>query len=64
MAIKLVNGQYVKETPEELSQREAEQQAQEEQAQLDLLIPSQSEIEQAEFELKTITLLTDLGVII
>lgn len=50
-------------TPEELAQQEAERLAREEQAQLDLLLPSAEEIEQAEFEIKTLTLLQEVGLI-
>jgi hypothetical protein len=55
--------QEVNFTAEEQAQREAEQQAQAEQAQLDLLIPTDEEVAQAEFELKTITLLQEVGLI-
>jgi len=48
---------------EEIAQREVERQQAEEQAQLDLLIPTPEEIEQAEFELKAITLLMEVGLI-
>ena len=50
-------------TPEEIAQRELDRIAQEEQALLDSLIPTPEEIEQAEFELKTITLLMEVGLI-
>ncbi|MHB8075114.1 hypothetical protein [Desulfosporosinus fructosivorans] len=50
-------------TPEELSQQSAEQQLAEEQALLDSLIPSQIEIDQAEFELKAINLLMEVGLL-
>ena len=69
MADKLVSDCSTKEvveqsfTPEEIAQRQLEQQAQEEQAQLDLLIPSQDEVAQADFELKTITLLQEVGLL-
>jgi hypothetical protein len=50
-------------THEELTQREADRLAQEEQAMLDALIPSREEVAQAEFELKTITLLMEVGLL-
>lgn len=50
-------------TTEELAQRELELQLAEEQALLDSLLPSQQEIEQAEFELNTINLLMEVGLI-
>ena len=67
MSKKLViteNGaEYVDFTPEELAQREMERLAQEEQALIDSLKPSVDDIQKAEFELNTINLLTDLGVL-
>lgn len=50
-------------TQEELTQREADRLAHQEQALLDSLIPPQEEVEQAEFELKTITLLMEVGLL-
>jgi hypothetical protein len=50
-------------TSEELVQREADRIEAEEQALLDLLIPSSEEIEQAEFELKALNLLMEVGLI-
>jgi hypothetical protein len=50
-------------TPEEIANYLLEQQYAEEQALLDALTPPQSEIEQAEFELKAITLLTEVGLL-
>ena len=48
-------------TEEELAQRETDRLAQEEQALLDSLTPSAEEVAQAEFEIRTITLLTEVG---
>jgi len=50
-------------TPEELSQQSAEQQLVEEKALLDSLIPTQTEIDQAEFELNAINLLMEVGLL-
>lgn len=50
-------------TPGELAKRESDLLANEEQAQLDLLLPSQEEIDQAEFELKALNLLMEVGLI-
>ena len=50
-------------TQQEIEQRELDQQQQEQQAILDSLTPSQSEIDKAERELETITLLQYLEVI-
>lgn len=50
-------------TTGELAQQEADRLTKEEQSQLDLLIPSQEEIDQAEFELKTLNLLMEVGLI-
>lgn len=50
-------------TSEEVAQHDLERQLAEQQIQLDLLVPSQEEIDQAEFELKTITLLQEVGLL-
>ena len=50
-------------TADERAQRDLDRQLAGEQVQLDLLIPPQEEIDQAEFELKSINLLIELGVI-
>lgn len=69
MADKLIidcsTGQLVEQDfTEEERQRDEQQKLEvEQQAQLDLLKPSLEEIEKAEFELRTINLLTELGVI-
>lgn len=59
MADRLINGVYIKETQKEIDARSLR----EEQAQLDKLKPSQDEVENAEFELRTLTLLTEVGAI-
>lgn len=50
-------------TSEEIAQQELERQQAAEQALLDSLIPAPEEIEQAEFEIKSLNLLIELGVI-
>lgn len=49
--------------PEEILQHELERQLAEQQALLDSLMPSQNEIDQAEFELRTLNLLMEVGLI-
>ena len=51
--------EYQKLTSDDLAQIELDSQ----QAQVENIIPSQAEIDQAEFELKSINLLIELGVI-
>ena len=48
---------------EELLQHQLEQKLAEDQSILDSIFPSQQEIEQAEFELKTIILLQEVGLL-
>lgn len=50
-------------TAEELLQKEMDYQRQLEEEALNALIPSREEVEQAEFELKTITLLMEVGLL-
>ncbi|MCO1599814.1 hypothetical protein [Desulfosporosinus nitroreducens] len=50
-------------TPEEIAQQEQDKLAQEEKEQLDLLIPTIEEVAKAEFDLKTITLLQEVGLL-
>ena len=50
-------------TDEELRQRQADHAAQEEQTVIDSLVPTDEEVAQAEFELKTITLLSEVGLL-
>ena len=54
---------YAPFTEDEIVQHEIDMLAAEERALLDQLIPTLDEIEQAEFELKTITLLMEVGLI-
>ena len=50
-------------TEEELAQREAERLEQIEREKIESLIPTQKEIENAEFQIKLLTTLTEIGVI-
>jgi hypothetical protein len=61
--IKIVNGEYIEMTNEEVEARQAEILAHQEEELLSTLIPSDSEVSQAEFELNVITLLAELGVL-
>jgi ribose 1,5-bisphosphokinase PhnN len=63
LAKKYINGSYIDETQEEINQRLARQQQVEEQEDLDKLKPTEQKVEQAEFELKTLTLLQEVGLI-
>lgn len=54
---------YREQTQQELAQQETDRLVAEEQALLDLLVPTPEEIGKAEFELKCITLLMEVGLI-
>jgi hypothetical protein len=61
--IKVVNGEYIEMTVDEIEKRQAKILAHQEEELLSTLIPSDAEVSQAEFELNVITLLTELGVL-
>lgn len=50
-------------TAEEIAQREAEMQASEEQKQIEAMAPTQEETKQADFEIRTINLLIEMGLL-